>query len=370
MVASAARQGPVPSGSSHPGGRPASETTIGAAMRLGVLYTTDVYNSIYRALIPAEALRRKGHDVRVVKHDDLTRVPMEHFSDREVVHVFRRHDKVAAKFVDQLRARNIGVVYDNDDDLRLAPEESEFYKKHRPTGIQRHFREQLAVMRRAHLITTTTDTLAERWAQEVDRPIEVVPNYLGDQHFVRTARNAEGIVVGWVAGKEHVADARRLKVSEVLQDVMAKRPEVRVVTMGVRLDLDPARYTHHAHVPLYRLGEHVRKFDVGIAPLSDIPMSYARSDIKVKEYSAAGVPWLASDRGPYAGLQPKCGGLLVKDDAWEAALLELVSSKWKRLQLRRCAERWARSQRIEKHVGRWEAVWQEAAAMAREAQAA
>jgi glycosyltransferase involved in cell wall biosynthesis len=339
-------------------------------MRLGVLYTTDVYNSVYRALIPAEAMRRKGHDVRLVKHDDYTRVPMEQFADRDVVHVFRRHDKVVAKFVDQLRARNIGITYDNDDDLRLAPEESAFYKKHRATGIQRYFREQVSIMRRAHLITTTTDTLAERWAQEIDRPIEVVPNFLGDQHFVRTPRNDDGIVVGWVAGKEHIADARRLKIAQVLQGVMERRPEVRVVTMGVRLDLDAARYTHHEHIPLHRLGEHTRKFDVGLAPLADIPMSYARSDVKLKEYSAVGVPWLASRRGPYASLTPKCGGLLVEDDAWEAAILELVGSKWKRLQLRRCAERWARTQRIDKHVDRWEAVWQQAAALGKEARAA
>lgn len=339
-------------------------------MRIGILYTTDVYNSIYRALLPGDAIRGKGHDVRMIQHDDYTRVPMEHFADREVVHIFRRHDKVVSKFVDQLRARGIGVTYDNDDDLRLAPQESEFFRKHRATGLHRLFREQVSIMQRAHIVTTTTDKLAERWAKEVDRPIEVVPNFLGPQHFVRTARNDSGIVVGWVAGKEHIADARRLHVAETLRRVMEKRPEVRVVTMGVRLDLDASRYTHHEHIPLHRLVEHVRKFDVGIAPLSDIPMSYARSDVKVKEYSAVGVPWLASNRGPYVSIPPKHGGLLVEDDEWENAILELVSSKWKRLQLRRCAERWARSQRIDKHVGRWEAVWQEAAEMAKQAVAA
>lgn len=338
-------------------------------MRLGVLYTTDVYNSIYRALIPAEAMRRKGHDVRLVKYEG-GRVPMEEFSDREVVHLFRRHDKPVAKFMDGLRDRGIGVTYDNDDDLRLAPEESEFYRRHRAAGIKRYFGEQVSIMRRAHLITTTTDVLAARWSQEVDRPVEVVPNFVDDQHFIRSARNGEGIVVGWVAGLEHIADARRLGISEVLRDVMAKRPEVRVVTVGVELDLDPSRHTHHHHIPFHQLGEHIRRFDVGLAPLADIPMSYARSDIKVKEYSAAGVPWLASNRGPYAPLSPKAGGLCVDDDGWQDAILEIVSSKWKRLQLRRCAERWAKSQRIDKHLSRWEAVWQEAAAMAQRAAAA
>lgn len=339
-------------------------------MRLGVLYTTDVYNSIYRAVLPAEALRKKGCDVRLIRHDDLTRIPMEPFADRDVVHVFRRHDKVIGKFMDTLRARNIAVTYDNDDDLRLAPEESEFFKKHRGAGIQRLFRAQVQIMRRATVVTTTTQTLADRWSQEVSCPIEVVPNFVGDQHFVRTPRNSEGIVVGWVAGLEHIADARRLQITQVLQRVMEKRPEVRVVSIGLRLDLDGSRYTHHDHIPLHRLGEQVRKFDVGIAPLADIPMSYARSDVKLKEYSALGVPWLASNRGPYASLNPKNGGLLVEDDAWEAALLEMVSSKWKRAQLRRCAERWARSQRIDKHVDRWEAVWRQAADMAKQAVAA
>jgi glycosyltransferase involved in cell wall biosynthesis len=339
-------------------------------MRLGVLYSTNVYNSIYRAILPGEAMRRNGHDVRMVRHDALTRVPIEQFTDREVVHIYRRHDKAISTFVDQLRGRGIGVTYDNDDDLRLAPEGSAFYKQHRATGIQRYFREQVAIMRRVHLITTTTDVLARRWAQEVDRPIETVPNFLGEQQFFRGPRNPDGIVVGWVAGSEHVADERRLRISEVLQRVMEKRPEVRVVSVGVRLELDASRYIHYDNIPLHQLAEHVRRFDVGLAPLADIPMSYARSDVKVKEYSAVGVPWLASARGPYASLTPKNGGLLVEDDRWEHALLEIVSSKWKRVQLRRCAERWARGQRIDKHVGRWEAVWQEAAASAKQAEAA
>ncbi|MCW2996319.1 MAG: hypothetical protein JWQ18_3814 [Conexibacter sp.] len=339
-------------------------------MRLGVLYTTDVYNSIYRAVLPAEALRRKGHDVRLVRHDDLTRVPMEHFTDRDVVHIFRRSDRVVAKFADALRARGIAISYDNDDDVRLAPQESDFYKKHRGPGLQKVFNDQVALMRRADLITTTTETLAQRWAAEVERPIEVVPNFVGDQSFVKGPRNADGLLIGWVAGLEHIADARRLKITQVLQRVMERRPEVRVITMGVRLDLDASRYTHHEHIPLHRLWAEVRKFDIGLAPLSDIPMSYARSDIKVKEYAAAGVPWVASKRGPYEGLSPKCGGLTVDDDGWEAALVELASSRWKRGQLRRCAERWGRSQRIDKHIGQWEAVWERAAAAAKQSVAA
>jgi glycosyltransferase involved in cell wall biosynthesis len=336
-------------------------------MRLGVIYTTEVHNAAYRAVFPAEALRRRGgHQLCLVRHDGRTPLSPRSLLDCDVVHVFRRYDRSVVKCVEELGARGIGITYDNDDDIRLAPKESEAYKKFGGARGLRDVQAQLQMMRRAHIVTTTTERLAERFGADYDGPIEVIPNYLADQQFERGPRNTEGIVIGWVAGLEHIADARRLKITQVLQRVMERRPEVRVVTMGVRLELDAARYTHHQYIPLHELGAEVRKFDIGIAPLSDIPMSYARSDIKVKEYSAAGVPWVASKRGPYEGLTPKCGGLIVEDDGWEEALVDLVSGRFKRGQLRRCAERWARSQRIEKHVGRWEAVWQAAASAAKQ----
>jgi glycosyltransferase involved in cell wall biosynthesis len=336
-------------------------------MRLGVIYTTEVHNASYRAVFPAEALaRRGGHQLCLVSDDGRTGSSLRSLLDCDVVHVFRRYDRSVIKYVEELRARGVGITFDNDDDIRLAPKESESYKKFGGARGVQNFQAQLHMMRRAHIVTTTTERLAERFGAEHDGPIEVIPNYLADQQFERGPRNTEGIVIGWVAGLEHIADARRLKITQVLQRVMERRPEVRVVTMGVRLDLDAARYTHHKYIPLHELGAHVRKFDIGIAPLSDIPMSYARSDIKVKEYSAVGVPWVASKRGPYEALNPKCGGLIVDDDGWEEALVELASSRWKRGQLRRCAERWARSQRIDKNVGRWEAVWQAAADAAKQ----
>ncbi len=342
-------------------------------MRLGILHTGAWDSSVHRAVLPGEAMRRKGHDVVLVRRDGTGRVPVEPFADRQVVHVVRRHDDAVAALVDELRARGVGVTYDLGEDPRLAAEADDADGAEGTGGADAgRFDQQLALMRRAHLVTTPIEALAARWAAEVDRPVEVVPNFLGDHHFARTPRNAEGIVVGWVAGAGQAADARRLGLARTLRRVLERRPEVRVVTVGadLGLGLDAGRWTHHARLPPERLAEEVRGFDLGLAPLADLPAAATRCDIKVKEYAAAGVAWLASDRGPYAPLTPKSGGLLVADDAWEPAILELSSSKWKRLQLRRCAERWARTQRIDQHVGLWEAVWQEAAAMAGQAEAA
>src|SRR5207244_6851767 len=108
-------------------------------------------------------------------------------------------------------------------------------------------------------------------------------------------------------------------------------------------------------------GGRIGGFDVGIAPLVDIPMNCARSDIKLKEYAASGVPWLASPVGPYAGLGEEQGGRLVPEDGRLDALERLVTQPGEREQLGRKGEAWARGQTIEAVADRWERVFAEAA---------
>jgi glycosyltransferase involved in cell wall biosynthesis len=332
-------------------------------MKLGVIYTEEVHNACYRALWPGEALGRRGHDIELLRYDPRGPLKVASLMDRDVVHVYRSSDQNVARAVDALRARGVAIAYDNDDDVRLAPKEMAKFRDVGGANGQRTYRSQVALMRRADAVSTTTAVLADRFGQDDVGPIAVIPNHLAGLHFARGPRDDEdGVVVGWFAGREHEADSRRLQVAQMLRRVMERRPEVRVVTMGVRLDLDPQRYTHHPYIPLHQLFAQVRRFDIGIAPLSDIPMSYARSDIKVEEYAAAGVPWIASARGSYASLGSREGGLVVDDDGWENALVELVASRWRRAQLRRKAEKWAKSQHIDRHVDRWTELWESAAA--------
>ena len=220
------------------------------------------------------------------------------------------------------------------------------------------------MMRRAHIVSTTTDVLAAKWAEEYDGPIEVVPNSLAGFHFDTGPRNDDGVVIGWFAAEEHVADAKRLRIAQMLRRVIERRPEVRVVSVGVRLDLPADRYTHHVYIPLEELVGHLRRFDIGIAPISDIPFNHARSDIKVKEYAAVGVPWVASNRGSYARLGGKCGGMLVDDDGWEEALVGLAGAKFRRAQMRRQALKWAKSEHIDRNVDRWLGLWERAVELA------
>lgn len=328
---------------------------------LGVIYNRKVSNASYRALWPAIAMSRKGHRVEIAEQDESGRLEHSNLLACDVVHIYRTADLPVLQAADALRDRGIAITFDNDDDVRLAPRESPNYKQVGGVNGQRLFRSEVAMMGRSDVVTTTTEALAARIREAHDGLVAVVPNFLGAEQLVRPAPRDPGVVtIGWVAGREHVADARRLKIEVTLRDVLDREPAVRVVTFGVRLGLPSDRYSYVPFVPMPELAARTSVFDIGIAPLADIPMSYVRSDVKVKEYAAAGVPWLASARGPYGRLGASNGGLLVDDEDWSDALLELVRAPKRRAELQSAGRKWARSQQVERNLELWISAWRHA----------
>jgi glycosyltransferase involved in cell wall biosynthesis len=333
-------------------------------MKIGAIYATDIANAFYRAILPLQELERRGHTTIAAEVRQGQPLRVAPLLDCDAVQIYRRTDRVVLKAVEELRARGVGIVWDNDDDPRLIPPEAPEFKNIGGFHAEREFQAQGKIVRHAHVVTATSAYLAERYATAWDVEPVVIENYLGDHQFPREHASAEGFVIGWVGAAEHRADVRYLDVTQVLRRVMERDPRVRVVTMGVQLKLDPARYTHHPWVPFETLPGYVAGFDIAIAPIADIPFNLARSNVKVKEYSAAGVPWVASARGPYADLGARCGGMTIGDDAWEDTLVNLAGARFKRSQLRRRAASWGKAQHLRHHIDRWEAVLEQAVAAA------
>ncbi len=140
---------------------------------------------------------------------------------------------------------------------------------------------------------------------------------------------------------------------------------VRVVTIGWGHDLPSARHTHHSFVQIEELVAAERAFDIGLAPLADLPLNHARSNVKLKEYAAAGAMWLASPVGPYRGMGEQQGGVLVADREWEATLERYVLDARARARLMEQARAWAPTQSADRAAGQWEAALQRAVARAR-----
>jgi glycosyltransferase involved in cell wall biosynthesis len=316
-----------------------------ARVRVAIVTSPRVVNSVYRAL-PLLELAREGHEVHFDR--EATGLTAGRLHGFDVVHVFRYHERETRRALRALRADGVAVVWDNDDDLS---------DPNRMRSEQTHA-QLLEVLRLAHLVTTTSPVLAEQYRSWGAAEVQVVENYLPDYYAAERAPRAReaGVVVGWTAAGEHADDLKVLGIRATLERLLEAHPEVRVASAGLRLGLPPERYTYTEVVQYQDLARYVGGFDVGIAPIADIPFNRAKSNVKVKEYAAMGVPWLASPIGPYAGLGEKQGGRLVPDDRWYEELERLVTDARARRKLAKRGVKWADGERLRRNLDRWEST--------------
>jgi hypothetical protein len=291
--------------------------------------------------------------VRKLPVDD-DRPPLAEVRDIDLLLVHRFADERALRIVREAKTHGAAIVWDNDDDITAVRKGSPAYRifggaqgAQRVAGMKRIFSV-------ADLVTTPSHALAQRLRDIGAARVEVLENQLPDQFLDVDRRPHAGVTIGWIAGLEHQLDVEALPIRSVLQRLLDERPEVSVVTFGLRLGLRSERYRPVDVVPLFELTQAAAAFDVGIAPLADEDLNRARSNVKLKEYAAAGAPWLASPIGPYADMGEKQGGRLVADERWHEELSRLIDRPRERRKLAKRATPWVAGETLTKHVGAWE----------------
>lgn len=329
-------------------------------MRIGSVWE-DKVNVWYRSVAPLEALARRGHEV-VFTRQAPGDVTARRLARCDVIHGYRLLERSDVTLVDELARRGAAFVWDTDDDLASLPKESPYYRENGGANAKRIFARTIEIARTADVVTTSTEPLAARYREQGLERVEVLGNYLKPDVIGARRRKHDGLVIGWVAGLEHASELSRIPIVDALRRLLDAHPHVRIASVGLDLGLPRDRYEHHGEIHISRLVEHIGTWDVAIAPLADITFNRTRSDVKLKEYAAAGTPWLASPIGPYAGHGEEHGGRLVPDDGWHEALERLVTRRRDRARLARKARSWAKRQSIDRHVERWERVFEEAVA--------
>ncbi len=338
-------------------------------MRVAFLAETSTGNGFYRGIAPMTALEQcRGHDVRRLSTDD-AHPPLADVRDLDVLHVHRYADERALRLVREAKRHGAAIVWDNDDDITAVPKGSAAYRIFGGVHGERRVAGMKKIFALADLVTAPSAGLAERLRSLGAEPVEVIENYLPDQFLSIDRRPHEGVTIGWIAGLEHQLDVDQMPIRDALQRLIDEHEDVSVVTFGLRLGLRGERYRHVDVVPLFELCQEAAVFDVGIAPIADIGLSRTRSNIKLKEYAAAGACWLASPIGPYARMGEKQGGRLVADDRWYEELSRLLDKPRERRKLAKRATKWVAGETLTKHAIAWEEKLGEAVARARAAAA-
>jgi glycosyltransferase involved in cell wall biosynthesis len=332
-------------------------------VRIALLSNPDLVNSNYRAWLPLRALERRGHEL--IENTRERPLPAPLLLDLDVVHVHRVTTPELLVIARELHAAGVGLVWDNDDDVTAVPKTNPLYAQfggHRSREALAAVRE---MVRLADVVTTPSETLAEQYRELGARDVRVLENYL-PRNFLKVRNHKhEGVVVMCLAALEHQVDYQQLGLRDTLARLLDAHPELRVVSFGLGLGLPSERYENVKSVAFLDLARRLSFADIGIAPLVDIQWNRARSNVKLKEYGAAGLAWLASPVGPYLEMGERQGGRLVPDDRWYEEIERLVVDRRARRKLAKRAHRWARGEGVERHAERWEAALRDAMERAR-----
>jgi glycosyltransferase involved in cell wall biosynthesis len=328
-------------------------------MRITALVPEGIVNAIYRSIVPMQALAQRGHTIHLEERDEIRDV--EGLLACDAVHFTRLYEPAAVRLARRLREAGVAVIYDNDDDVSATHVGHEYDQLRRQqilSGIT-------AMVRLAHVVTTPSASIAARYRELGAEDVRVLPNCLPPiftcQGGIPPRRE---VILGWLAAGEHKADLQALGLKETLEGLLEAHPQLQVLGIGLPLGLRSDRYDPWPITAYGRLPELMSWFDVGIAPLIDTPFNRARSNVKLKEYAALGVPWLASPIGPYAEMGPEQGGRLVPDDRWAEEIEALILDAQERRRLAQRGRAWVRGEYIEAHVEAWESALADAVAQA------
>jgi glycosyltransferase involved in cell wall biosynthesis len=324
-------------------------------MQIATIFPTVPVNSFYRSLGPLTALAAQGHAV-IMRPAVPSEIDVDELAQCDVLHVYRECGELVFNTVKVLQRAGVAVTYDQDDDWTATKPKRGDPKFFYLGGLQgqRLVSDSMRLARRADLMTTTSEALAQRYRDGGVERTAVIENYLVMPPVPSPPRNGEAVRIGWIAGGEHVMERDGLQLPEIFMRLLDAHPNVTVETIGVSLELTHPRYVHREWEPFMSMFERLATFDVGIAPLVDCQFNQARSNIKLKEYAACGVPWLASQFGAYAEFGEAEGGRLVADDGWHEALEQLVCDPAERERLAQNAKQWGARQTVNLHVDRWE----------------
>ncbi len=333
-------------------------------MRIASLVPEQTVESIYRSIVPMQALAHRGHSVHVEERNEIRDPAL--LLGYDAVQVVRICHPMMVRLSRRLQQHGVAVVWDNDDPRVALLEEEAKAPGQDGMAAQRFFTSMRAMARVADAVTTPSEGLARLHAADSRREVQILPNQLPPT-FKRPERLMphQGIHIGWLAMARHASSFAALGMRETLDHLLARHAHLTITGVGLDLGLKSRRYTHVPFVPYGTMPENLPHFDFAIAPLADTAVNLARSDVKLKEYAAAGVPWLASPIGPYAGLGEQQGGRLVPEGEWFAAIEALMGDADTRRVLSQRGMRWAAGETIEAHIDIWERTFEDAIAQAR-----
>ena len=247
--------------------------------------------------------------------------------------VIQRVNPYSTKILKKAKKHNIKVVYETDDDfLDISPANPSY------NYILGNFDNIIKLVNNVDKIVVSTDELKKRFNRIDLDNVEIIRNYyVGDYLPLRpfTFRGNDFIKIGYFGTLTHDNDLELIhNVILRLKDIFSKKGvEVLFEIAGASID-ENAGWYNVKKIPYYPmslktfydwLGKN-SDWDIGIIPLVNTNFNKCKSELKYIEFSALGVPVVASDMNVYneAITDGVTGFLANNEDEWVDKLSRLI----------------------------------------------
>lgn len=230
---------------------------------------------------------------------------------------------------------NIKIVYETDDDfLDINPANPSF------NYILGNFTHIKKLVTNADQITVSTNELKHRFENFGIDNVEIIKNYyVNDALPLRpfTYRNDKFIKIGYFGTLTHDNDIELIhNVILRLKDIFSKKGiNVIFEIVGASID-EKSDWFNVIKIPYYPMSMKIfydwlgknSDWDIGIIPLVNNEFNKCKSELKYIEFSALGVPVVASDMDVYNGaIEDGVTGFLANnEDEWVDKLTLLIEN--------------------------------------------
>lgn len=302
----------------------------------------------YRMVLPLTELAKHGHEVTL--HNGWTEACREY----PVVIGQRVGRTEALPIWRRLATPGRRLVWETDDDVwNIDPTNAAAFLTHTEDVMD-------AItfsMQAADLVTVSTEPLAEIVAP-LNRNVVVLPNHIDEPLLSIERPRRDRVTVGWAGGDSHVRDFASM--APQLRRFLLRNPDVDFHCIGTSY-LRPFNLPGRASGWSANIWDYYGSidFDIGIAPLADTVFNRSKSGIKAIEYSALGIPVVASDSPPYRGvvLDGVTGFLVRSEHEWGSRLRQLVRDEAMRTEMGAKAREHVAQWTVQRGWPRWEAAY-------------